>query len=526
MTDAREAVAGDDVVVLGGPRPHAAVEVHRVVPGLDQRRRPRRATGSRSGRWRRCARSRGSSSTRAGELAQRDPGRLGRVAGVPLVGLAHVEEQGARLPPSRWPSSALTSGTVSRTHGRSSVAPGTVLRRRDPRWGLETRIWPPLAGPFLEISALSVTSFTLGSRMIAESEKPPSGTSPLSHPSEAPTPLIHGRRFPLGPRRTAASSGSAGARLLLRRRVPPWRRRGTPSPRRRPARPTMAATRRSTPRNRASPSEPARPEWAERAERPSEPEVEPDPRSAERRGQARARATSDASPSDRAPTTTSAARRPGPAARDRGRRPDSRLRPTRTVAVPAGDTTGRRHGTSVDTPSAPVEAPAATASGPAPDAVAAAPIVHPGAARRSRRRASRRTPPSAPRQRTTMRALRRSRRRPRYPRGRGTGRGPSLAGLPGARLDRPADARRRPTAPSAARRCSRPAPGARSPSFLALLAAIVLFLAIHRRVDRSDPKLAAAHAGPTSPGSGDRDRRTPRVRRSPTACSSCSSSGC
>jgi hypothetical protein len=31
---------------------------------------------------------------------------------------------------------------------------------------------------------------------------------------------------------------------------------------------------------------------------------------------------------------------------------------------------------------------------------------------------------------------------------------------------------------------------------LALFAAILLFLSIHRRVDRGDPKLASAHTGP------------------------------
>jgi hypothetical protein len=32
--------------------------------------------------------------------------------------------------------------------------------------------------------------------------------------------------------------------------------------------------------------------------------------------------------------------------------------------------------------------------------------------------------------------------------------------------------------------------------FLALLAVIVLFLAFHRRVDGSDPRLSTAHTGP------------------------------
>ena len=82
--------------VFGRPRPHAAVEVHRVEAGAEQRLgdhvRPRPGRQMTTMR-----RSRGSSSTRRLEIAHRDPHRLGRVAGVPFVGFADVEEVPAGL---------------------------------------------------------------------------------------------------------------------------------------------------------------------------------------------------------------------------------------------------------------------------------------------------------------------------------------------------------------------------------------------------------------------------------------------
>jgi hypothetical protein len=50
--------------------------------------------------------------------------------------------------------------------------------------------------------------------------------------------------------------------------------------------------------------------------------------------------------------------------------------------------------------------------------------------------------------------------------------------------------------PSAARSLLSTETGRPIAVVLALFAAILLFLSIHRRVDRGDPKLASAHTGP------------------------------
>ena len=172
--------------------------------------------------------------------------------------------------------------------------------------------------------------------MIAKSEKPPSGIVRPPTAISIPSPhgsLIHGRRLPLGPRRTTlvlallalgllvASAGSAMA-SDVRRPVPrrlvgpavecPFRRLRAGDGRRERARASRTGARRRA------------------------------------RGTTR---TTASGPGQKGPDATGGNAKGGD-------------------AVVGGVT-----GTSVDIPSAPVQAPAATASGPAPDAVAPAPIV-------------------------------------------------------------------------------------------------------------------------------------------------------
>ena len=143
-------------------------------------------------------------------------------------------------------------------------------------------------------------------------------------------------------------------------------------------------------------------------------------------------------------------------------------------------------GSGAGTPSVPVEAPAAAASGPAPDAAAAAPDSGPvsgafvaagsgtdgtgslGGA------VSDFAPVAAAAGRTTSRGSTASRRSAR-----------SVSSP-----DRVTDG------PSAARALLSTGTGRSLTVILALLAAITVFLAIHRRTDRGDRKLAAARNGP------------------------------
>ena len=134
------------------------------------------------------------------------------------------------------------------------------------------------------------------------------------------------------------------------------------------------------------------------------------------------------------------------------------------------------------------------------------------------------SPPRAPRMARAAisphRTRRRSLRRPR-PASRG-----STASRCSARSVRITD--RVTDGPSAARAtCCRRGTG-RS------LAVIAVLLLAHRRSSSrctAGPTGVTASwrqhaAGPRSPASGDRDQDTPRARRSPTGCSSCSSCGC
>ena len=157
-----------------------------------------------------------------------------------------------------------------------------------------------------------------------------------------------------------------------------------------------------------------------------------------------------------------------------------------------GDTGGDVTGTSVDIPSTPVQAPAPTASGPAPDAVAPAPIISSfgvfvpaggstgtdaGAAPAAfdgvapAADLSALVAPAAPTGAVSLVSL------PEL----GTI-GSLASSVPGGTTD--------------ARALLSSGTGRSVAVVLALLAAILVFLAIHRRVDRSDPKLAAARTGP------------------------------
>ena len=187
----------------------------------------------------------------------------------------------------------------------------------------------------------------------------------------------------------------------------------------------------------------------------------------------------------------------GPDDAARARREPTRPAPTRTEPdatggnVKGGDAVdGGVTGTSVDVPSAPVQAPAATASGPAPDAVAPAPISPPRWSRPScpSPRWAAQWAPTSRRQPTRADAGRR--RHPAGRRRRPTGRRTVVrracrCSARSVRWRRACPIRPRPHG-----RCSRRATGRSVAVLVALLAAIVLFLAVHRRVDRSDPKLS------------------------------------
>ena len=141
------------------------------------------------------------------------------------------------------------------------------------------------------------------------------------------------------------------------------------------------------------------------------------------------------------------------------------------------------------TPSAPAEVPAAAASGPAPDAAAAAPdsgpVTSPGSdALVSAGGPIDATGPSAPvSDIATVTA-------PTPPSGlEGLGDLPMLGSI-GTIADQVTDG------PSAARALLSTGPGQSLAVIGALLGAIVLFLLVHRRSDRSDRKLAAARSGP------------------------------
>jgi hypothetical protein len=157
------------------------------------------------------------------------------------------------------------------------------------------------------------------------------------------------------------------------------------------------------------------------------------------------------------------------------------------TGTPAGSGGGGTvGGTSVGTPPTPVEAPPATASGPAPDAVAAAPISTPaeqvfapafgaegggGTGATDTPLAAIVTAPAAPVASASLGDL------------------PTLGSV--GKLAATAGG-----GPAAAGTLLSTGTGRSIAVVLALLGAILLFLSIHRRVDRSDPKLASAQTGP------------------------------
>jgi hypothetical protein len=158
---------------------------------------------------------------------------------------------------------------------------------------------------------------------------------------------------------------------------------------------------------------------------------------------------------------------------------------TGTGSTGGGDFTG----TSVGTPPTPVEAPAAAVSGPAPAAVAAAPITTSAAEVLGSVVPTSNDPGSgaldAP---AVVNAL------PAAPI-LGPSDASALASLPnlgtvGELAANVGDG------PSAARALIETGTGRSVAVLLALLGAILLFLSIHRRFDRGDPKLAAARSGP------------------------------
>jgi hypothetical protein len=154
---------------------------------------------------------------------------------------------------------------------------------------------------------------------------------------------------------------------------------------------------------------------------------------------------------------------------------------------------GAVKGTGTDTPSAPAEVPAAAASGPAPDAAAAAPDPAPvtgpaanpvGDAFVAAGDATEAAGVAAPVPDTGAVAA------PAPPSGpEGLGDLPLLGSL-GSITDHVTDG------PSAARALLSTGAGQSLAVIGALLGAIVLFLMVHRRSDRSDRKLAAARSGP------------------------------
>ena len=156
-----------------------------------------------------------------------------------------------------------------------------------------------------------------------------------------------------------------------------------------------------------------------------------------------------------------------------------------------GDTGGDVTGTSVDIPSTPVQAPAPTASGPAPDAVAPAPIVSAvevfvpaDGATGTDLGAPAAFDGVAPVADVPALVA------PSVPTG-----AVSLTGLPelGTIGSLASNVSGGPTDP---RTLLSSGTGRSVAVVLALLGAILLFLAFHRRVDRGDPKLATARAGP------------------------------
>ena len=309
--------------------------------------------------------------------------------------------------------------------------------------------------------------------MIAESEKPPSGvlTTTERYPIPSPpAPLIHGRRFPWDPGAPPSLWLCWHSACSSRPPAPPWRR---PAARGRGDDVVGRADQHAAVRCARAPSTPDGRHARDRAP------------GASTRPWARA---DDAQADDREGPATTLGTTSGHGAwprRERTVRPVTDARRCRTPSVEAVT------GTSVDPPSAPVQAPAATASGPAPDAVAPALIVTSRARGLRARERRGRTPPAAVAGGSLAMPCRAVALRSPAGRWRSRSRHRRCAGArraPGARLDRCAAPIGRDRRPSTARALLTTRTGRPLAVFLALLAAIVLFLAIHRRVDRQRPE--------------------------------------